>query len=446
MRVGLLFGLAAAAPGQAVRRTFSAGNTLPTFNRLSPTKPDLVQNKLLMPIPLNASEQEKALASIDRHINDEIDHLKDRLKDVLPDELGILAMTNGWTQEKQNALVAALRTGEPTAVYEAWTQGAPSDTAGAEAAARQTEVKRDVARLQHDAQKAAAANQDLSDLVASLGKLATSKPVAAEIAKQLDGLKTWIDIRRFVETAQTDAGAIAQLPTGKIAIIHDPSLSVGSCVVLSKDAVMVGSNQRLPASITFGNAAEALGFSIVTRDPVPETEGEPVTSGIYLVNPTGSGANVRYFVNGREYTMEPGMSQKIPSGDWVVEFDRGGNFGMASYSMQDGTYYFTPSERGWELFHQRFDVVLDNSQNPTTFNYLLNGEKRTVAANRTATISSQYPMVVMFDRGNGTRRSSKSLNFGGTVQIGVNARDNLWDLFPADDTGHREKSQVELFQ
>ncbi len=65
-------------------------------NNISPLKPDLVKNKIMMPIPLSASEQEKALAAIDRHVADEIGQLKTRLKEVLPDELTILTMTNGW--------------------------------------------------------------------------------------------------------------------------------------------------------------------------------------------------------------------------------------------------------------------------------------------------------------------------------------------------------------
>ena len=216
--------------------------------------------------------------------------------------------------------------------------------------------------------------------------------------------------------------------------------------MLGNGAVMVGSNGHGPVAVTYGNAAEALGFSIVTAQPVPDTQGEEVKSGVLLVDPTGSGANVIYYVNGARYTMKPGMSQKLPAGtNWVVDFDRGGNFGHAAYTVADGTYYFTPSEHGWNLYRERFDVVLDNSENPSTFNYSLNGEEKTVPANRTATISGNYPMVVRFDRGNGLQRASKTLNFSGTVQIGVNARDNLWDLFPTD-AGYREVSKFEPFQ
>ncbi|HTU27349.1 MAG TPA: hypothetical protein VMF30_18210 [Pirellulales bacterium] len=415
-------------------------------NSVSPEKPDLVQNKILRPVPLSADEQEKALAAIDRHSADELAQLKDRLKDVLPDELGILALTNGWRVEDQNNLVAALRNGDPTAIYEAWTKASPQDTAGAEAVARQAEVKQDVARLQHDLHNSAAASDEIGSLERSLAKLAASKPAAAEIAKSLEPLKTWLQVRRFVETAVPESGAISALPSGKVAIIHDNSLPMGTAVVLGNGAVMVGGNGHGPIIVTYGNAAEALGFSVITANPVPDSQGEEVKSGVLLVNPTGSDANVVYFVNGGRYVMKPGMSQKLPAGaNWVVDFDRGGNFGHAAYTLTDGTYYFTPSEHGWNLYHERFDVVLDNSENPHTFNYTLNGEEKTVAANRTATISSTYPMCIRFDRGNGLQRASKMLNFSGTVQIGVNARDNLWDVFPTDE-GYREVSRFEPFQ
>jgi len=341
--------------------------------------------------------------------------------------------------------VAALRNGDPTAIYEAWTQGNPRDTAGAEAAARQAEVKRDAARLQRDLQKAPVAIQDVADLEASLGKLATSTPAAAEVPKSLDLLKTWLEVRRYLETAVTDSGAIASIPAGKVAIIHDSSLPFGSAVVLCNGAVMVGGNGRGPIAVTFGNAAEALGFSVVTAEPVADAQGEEVTSGVLLVNPVGSDANVIYFVNGMRYVMEPGMAQKLPVGTrWIVDFDRGGDFGRATYTVKDGTYNFTPSENGWNLYRQRFDVVLDNSENPGTFNYSLYGERKTVAAHHTSTISSDYPMFIRFDRGNGLQRAVKALNFNGTVQVGLNARDNLWDVFPTD-AGYREMSKFEPF-
>jgi hypothetical protein len=37
------------------------------------------------------------------------------------------------------------------------------------------------------------------------------------------------------------------------------------------------------------------------------------------------------------------------------------------------------------------------------------------------------------------------LNFSGTVEVGLNARDNLWDIFPTN-AGYREVTKFEPFQ
>ncbi len=370
--------------------------------------------------------------------------LKNKIKDVLPDELTVLAKTTGWSQENQNALVGALRSGDPTAVYEAWTKGSPQDTAGAEMVARQVEVKRVLARLDQDVQNKVAAGQDVADLDKSLSKLALASPVASDISKTIDTLKTWVEVRRLVAAAIPDSGAIAKLPTGKVALIRDPNMPIGKAIVLSDGAVLVGNHRRGPISIASGNAAEALGMPVVTSTPIPDAQGTQSRAGVLLVNPKDSGGNLKYGLNGNYYMMEPGMSQRLPSGRWLIEYDRGGTYGPAAFDLTDGTYYFTPTpDKGWQVYKQRFDIVLDNSENPHEFNYVLKGEKLVVPANGTRTAGDIYPIVMQFDRGNGTV-ATKAFNFSGTVQIGVNAIDNLWDVFPAEG-GKREPTKALLF-
>ncbi len=94
-------------------------------NASPPGKADVSSNSIIQPIPLSAKEQEAALGAIDQHLTDDVAQLKAKLKEVLPDELSILAKTEGWTQQNQSGLITALRSGDPTAVYEAWTQGNP---------------------------------------------------------------------------------------------------------------------------------------------------------------------------------------------------------------------------------------------------------------------------------------------------------------------------------
>lgn len=417
------------------------GGSLPN---VAPTKSDATQNKIVQPVPLSVNDRQTALAGADRHLLDEVATLKNKLKNVFPDELNILAKTNGWTQQQQRAVVAALRTMDPAAVFEAWTQGSPQDTAGAEIIARQTEVKRTFARLEQSVQNKASAVQDLADLEDSLARLAEVNPTASQAVAALEPLKTWTEVRRLIETAVPDSGAIARLPIGKAPIIMDPALPLGKAIVLGNGAVMVGNHGQGPVQVFAGNAAEAMGLPVVSSKPLPAAEGQEIRDGVLLVNPEKSGANIHYTLNGNRYLMEPGMSQRLPEGfPWSIQFDKGGPFGTVTYSLPSGTYFFTPTDSGWELYKHRFDVVLDNSQNPQDFHFLMYDQKMIVPARHTRTITGMYPIVIRFDRGNGVELAAKELNFDGTAEIGVNAADNLWDLFPTDE-GRRQASRVKL--
>jgi hypothetical protein len=223
-------------------------------------------------------------------------------------------------------------------------------------------------------------------------------------------------------------------------------MEVGKAVVLSNDAVLIGNHGRGPLSITMGNAAAALGLPIVTSLPLPEAQGQEILSGVLLVNPPTSRGTVTYAINGNRYVSEPGMGQHLqPAQEWIVQYDRGEGFGTTSYTVTDGTYYFTPTDRGWELYKERFEVVLDNSQNPEEFHFLFHGKGMTVPANGTLKLNGIYPLVVKFDRGNGSKLAAKSMRIVGNVEVGVNATDNLWDLFPTNEN-QREVTNLKLFQ
>ncbi|MBL8830688.1 MAG: hypothetical protein JNM18_27185 [Planctomycetaceae bacterium] len=404
-------------------------------------------NKIVQPLPLTAEERDTAIASIDRHLTEETEGLKAKLKNVLPDELAVLAKTTNWNADQQNALVVALRANDPAAAFAAWTQGSPRDTAGAEIVARQTEARRTFARLEQNVHNKTSIVQDLSDLETTLNKIISATKGADEVVAALGTLKTWAEVRKLVEAVTPDGGRTARLPTGKVPLIYDPALAVGKAIVLGHDAVLIGNQGKGPISIRQGMAAEALGMPIVTGKPVRDSEGQEVTSGVLLVNPPTSSSMISYTVEGNRYEMQPGMTQHLPGAGqrWTIEYDRGGNFGVDGYTVSDGTYYFTPTDTGWQLYKQRFDIVLDNSQNPQEFHYLLEGERASVPPNGTKTIKSIYPMVVHFDRANGSEIVAKSLNFSGNVQIGVNVADNKWDLFPTNEN-QRAVSNLKLFE
>ena len=89
--------------------------------------------------------------------------------------------------------------------------------------------------------------------------------------------------------------------------------------------------------------------------------------------------------------------------------------------------------------------MLDNSQNSQEFDFIYQGGDVTVPAGGARTLTSNYPIVVRFDRGNGSDFVVKTTPMTvGTLQVGVNANDNLWDLFPRSDN-RREVSNPKPF-
>jgi hypothetical protein len=69
------------------------------------------------------------------------------------------------------------------------------------------------------------------------------------------------------------------------------------------------------------------------------------------MNPAGNNATLSFSVNGQQFMLQPGFKQDLMGGaGTVVTFDRGGGLGTASYTLSGGTYTFTATPNGWELF------------------------------------------------------------------------------------------------
>ena len=388
---GNVWGQVAAPP--RVGSQPSLGNAALRPNSFEPNKPVAMTNKIIKPVPLSADSQSSALTNIDRHISGQVGDLSEKLKTILPDELTILTKTTGWKTEDQQALVAALRAGDPTAVYEAWVKGNPHDTAGAELAARQTDVKRLMTRLTQDAEKnKAAMKQNVADFDAALGKIAGSTPAVSDLAAPVKTLKTWVEARKLIDTATPGKGSVARLPTGSdVTLIFDPTMPLGTAIVLSDEAMLIGREGNSSLVITTGNAAEALGLPIVTGTPLAEAEGEEAIDGVLIVNPASSRGTINYNLNGNHYVAEPGMQQKLaalPNGRaWIIEFDRGENFGPATYTLSPGTYHFhADRSAAGSSTGNRFEIVLDNSQSNQEFNFIFQGEDLTVPAGGARTL------------------------------------------------------------
>jgi hypothetical protein len=426
------------------RRPFDRAGVLER-NQMPVRNTDAMVNQVVTPIPLTEVRLEAAKDGVDRQLRERVEDLRPQMRQLFPDKIDALSDTSGWEPAARTALVKALRSGDPEQIYQAWLQAEPNNTAGAERIAREAELQRAFKRLEQSAEEGGASSAQLEDVRDALDKLAPLDEKASELAGALDDLDTWIRIKEILDQAEPDTGAAKILPKGRVKIIKNPNLSVGTAVVLNNSTVMVGNRGRGGVALTRGNAAEALGLPVVSDEPLPDLEGSPMRSGTLIINPRKHGETIRYVLNGEEYIMRPGTSQRLPGRrPWQIEYDRGANAGIAEYTLSEGTYVWTPTEHGWQLYKQRYDVTIDNTRNPKDFRFVVNDEPMFVRAGHTRTIHNPYPIAIEYDRGNGTQMTSKTVNFSGNVEVGVNAEDNLLDLFPEQDNAKRAK-EPELF-
>ena len=101
----------------------------------------------------------------------------------------------------------------------------------------------------------------------------------------------------------------------------------------------------------------------ILENPLPGTSfsGNPIR----ILNPASSRATLSYTLNGVVYRIQPGESQDLREDRaWVIEFNRGGNFGLARYGLETGLYSFSVTDHGWELYRGPLEQTSAVAPNP----------------------------------------------------------------------------------
>jgi hypothetical protein len=223
------------------------------------------------------------------------------------------------------------------------------------------------------------------------------------------------------------------------AVGFDPQVVTAGGTTTSNDIVSFPDDPQpspnLNDETTEGTADQAVGVEATggeENDSPSTTEPTESENKIILANPEDSGGPVSYDLSGFAYTIEPGNIQTLTTRpSWVVTFDRGGDFGQASYTVKNGTFTFTPTEKGWDLVETSYEVTLDNSRNETDFHYLRNGTPESVKAGQRLTVTHKFPHQVLFDRGDGGEPGDRVLEQG-TYLIAVDETSGLFDITPAE--------------
>jgi len=87
----------------------------------------------------------------------------------------------------------------------------------------------------------------------------------------------------------------------------------------------------------------------VVENPLPAPSF--ANGAIKITNPVQNGVTLSFSLNGAPSVLSAGAVQELPADrNWVVEFSRGASFGLARYALAPGSYTFTPTGNGWELY------------------------------------------------------------------------------------------------
>jgi hypothetical protein len=91
----------------------------------------------------------------------------------------------------------------------------------------------------------------------------------------------------------------------------------------------------------------------LNQNPMPSNSGWNGQPGdIVILNPADNTNAMNYSLNGHNFTIQPGQSQRFANDRrWVIEFNRGGQDQAAGarYTLSPGQFKFKPMDSGWEL-------------------------------------------------------------------------------------------------
>jgi hypothetical protein len=150
-----------------------------------------------------------------------------------------------------------------------------------------------------------------------------------------------------------------------------------------------------------------------------------------LINPAITGGAVNYAIDDAPVSLQSGFRQDTLGRDGeVVTFDRGVNNAQGRYALTRGSYTWSITDQGWELNKTTFTVTFDNSTNGGDFSYEREGIQEVVPAGGTKTITSDFPVLVRFDRGDNGPAAERALA-NGAYRVGLTADAKALDLLPA---------------
>jgi hypothetical protein len=386
--------------------------------------------------PITRAEIQAAQVFFDSQFRQLSDQLVEQFKGQFLDPAKLVTELNvkGITPDLQLRISQAIAQGDASQVQILWAD-ATIDVGRAESLHRQVTIQDAVTKLRDKIAQGDLGSDDLRPVRRTLANLELPQEKGTAATELLDTLENYLGVREVISSAVPgESSTLVDLPHGSVPIIWNPKLPAQTAVSLGNGTVMVGTGGVGHLQKSTANVAETLGLPIGSGPSLPISRDPAIVSGVLLANPASTQAPVSFRVQEVRVTLQPGNTQHLSTGTaTTIEFARGERLGTQRYDLAPGTYYFAIGPKGWELYGQTFQVVVDNSDNPNDFQYLVQNQPAKVPARETRTHVSNYPLVLSYDRGDGQTVKQVRLE-GGTVKVAIHPGDGLWDLFSPQQT------------
>ncbi|MBI2479334.1 MAG: hypothetical protein HYV60_12090, partial [Planctomycetia bacterium] len=220
------------------------------------------------------------------------------------------------------------------------------------------------------------------------------------------------------------------LPTGRVMLIRHPWVD-GQTNYLGTDGTILTRSSDDNIVVAKIPAAAALGLPTSDDAPVPDVQSTSVAQEIIITNPSTNRESVSYNLGGRQYTIAPNQTQRLPVGtNWQIDFLPRPGAAIKQYSLTSaGTFAFVVNNGQWDLQAQQFSVRLNNPANSNnTLHYIANQQTFEVLAGSMVEHKSMVPLLIQFDRGNGSATATKLIESKGDYLFSLN-QETKWELF-----------------
>ncbi|WP_161602295.1 hypothetical protein [Tautonia marina] len=424
-------------------------NTIPQ----APQRAKVPANQVVSLSLVNNLRRDEVLQLTEQAIDEEVESFRNSAEKLglepnrVENDLRQVAATHGASADQLDRLAQASRDGDGDAVANILKNQLGVDASVAQLHKARVESSKaldDFQRLAAGGASKTQLDRSRREVSRSLQSLWAAEPNSASklgISMMADELERRAGlIGRLAEIRDISSGSIDPftgpgLTGGPILIVSNPALPSDATALLWQDVVLVGTGGDGSLNVETGQPSD-IGVPIVDGRPVDEAAPDSSQARrdltVIVMNPPETGGSTTFLIEGTQYSLQPGESvTKTGRTSWIISFDRGGSFGPARYKLTPETYAFrVTDDKGWDLRRKTFEITLDNSENSNDFHYVLDNTVGVVRGGAKATLTSKWPILLTFDRGNGDV-AIKELTEG-TFSVGVDADEQLLDIFPTD--------------